>query len=162
LDKSASFVGDARLRRSTSPLGGLVFRDLRFPIVYVLEILVVIPLLGSFVAVTSFLAAQPVASLDLRGKHLPSGWEAAVLNHGNYLRGYTIANHPIRFVIALLVLVVSVAMLYRIHRAQMTQRAAAYGPQIWRHNIAHACVFAAWALYGYILVTHLLVGISPA
>jgi hypothetical protein len=139
-----------------------MFRDLRYPIVYVLEILIVIPLLGSFVAITSFLAAQPVASLDLRGKHLPSGWEAAIPNHGNYLRGYTIGNHPIRFVVALVVLVVSVAMLYRVHRAQMTQRAAALGPQKWRHNIAHTCVFAVWALYGYILVMHLLIGIRPA
>jgi hypothetical protein len=139
-----------------------VFKDLRFPIVYVLEILLVIPLLGSFVAITSFLAAQPVASLDLRGKHLPSGWEAAVPNHGNYLHGYTIGSHPIRFAIALVVLVVSVAMLYRVHRAQMTQRAAAIGPQIWRHSIAHTCVFAVWVLYGYILFVHLLVGISPA
>lgn len=139
-----------------------MFKYLRFPIVYVLEILLVIPLLGSFVAVASFLAAQPVASLDLRGKHLPSGWEAAVPNHGNYLRGYTIGNHPIRFAIVFVVLVVSVAMLYRVHRAQMMQRATAFGPQIWRHNIAHACVFAVWVLYGYILVTHLLVGISPA
>jgi hypothetical protein len=135
---------------------------LPFPLIYVLEALVVVPLLGGFVAVTSFLAADPVASLNLHGKHLPSTWEAAVPNHGNFLRGYLISNHPVAFAAAVALLIVSAVALYPIHREQVAQRTAAQGAQLRLHKIANACVFAVWGLYGYILIWHLLVGVPAA
>ena len=135
---------------------------LPFPLVYVLEALVVVPPLGGFVGVTSFLAADPVASLDLHGKHLPATWEAAVPNHGNFLRGYLISNHPVAFAAVVALLIASGVTLYFIHRAQLAQRSAAQGAQLRLHKIANVCVFAVWGLYGYILIWHLLLGVPAA
>jgi hypothetical protein len=135
---------------------------LPFPLIYVLEALVVVPVLGGLVGVTSFLAAKPVASLDLHGKHLPATWEAAVPNHGNFLRGHLISNHPVAFAAFVALLIASGIALYLIHRAQLAQRSAAQGAQLRLHNIANAFVFAVWGLYGYILVMHLLAGVPAA
>ena len=135
---------------------------LPFPLIYVLEALVVAPLLGGFVGVTSFLAADPVTSPNLRGKHFPVTWEAAVPNHGNFLRGYLISNHPAAFMAVVALLIASGVALYFIHRAQLVQRSAAQGSKLRLHKIASACVFAVWGLYGYILIWHLLVGVPAA
>jgi len=68
-----------------------MLRSLKFPLLYVIEAFLVVPLLGGFVLTVSFLAAKPVSSFDLGGKSLPPGWDAAYLNHGRYLRGYLVA-----------------------------------------------------------------------
>ncbi len=139
-----------------------MLQRLPFPVIYALEALVVVPLLGGLVVVESFLAAQPFASLDLRGKHLPTNWEAAVPNHGTFLRGYLINKHPIAFAASVAVIVLSAVALFQIHRAQTAQSAAAQGQMVRRHAFARFCVFAFWGLCGYLLVIRLLVGISPA
>jgi hypothetical protein len=139
-----------------------MLKGARFPILHFIEVVLWLPLLASFVSVVSFLASQRIASLNLKGKSLPSTWEAAVPNHGKYLPGYIVANHPAAFTFSVLGLVGSVAMLYLVHRAQMVQQAEA-SPEFKRaHKIAHMCVVAAVAVMGYILVMRVLIGISPA
>jgi hypothetical protein len=59
-----------------------MIKAVRFPLLYVLEAILFIPLFGGFVAADAFLAARPLAELDLGGRSLPATWEAAVPNHG--------------------------------------------------------------------------------
>src|ERR1700733_2071677 len=84
-------------KRPGNRVSRLTLRDLKFPWLYVLEVLLLVPLMGAFVGVISFLAARPVGSLDLKGRALPAGWTAAYPNHGRYLRGYLIADHRLGF-----------------------------------------------------------------
>jgi len=64
-----------------------MLKQLKFPLIYIVEFLLWLPLLAGFAITTSFLAAKPIATLDLQGKSLPASWEAAVLNHGRFLEG---------------------------------------------------------------------------
>jgi hypothetical protein len=160
-DKAGSFYALASPRRSIGSLGASMLKTARFPILHIIEIVLWLPLLASFVSVVSFIASQPIASLNLEGKSLPSSWEAAVPNHGRFLPGYVVANHPIMFTCSLLGLAGSAAMLYVVHRAQMTQQAEA-SPELKRaHKIGQICVVAAVAAMSYILVMRVLVGVSP-
>jgi hypothetical protein len=161
-DKSASLVVGATPRRSTSSLGASMLKTVRFPILHIIEVALWLPLLASFVSVVSFLASRPMASLDLKGKSLPSTWEATVPNHGRFLPGYIVANHPVAFTFSLLGLVGSAAMLYVVHRAQMMQQAEASLEFKRAHKIAQMCVVAAVAVMGYILIVRVLVGVTPA
>jgi hypothetical protein len=108
------------------------------------------------------LGATPMGSLDLHGKMLPSTWEASVSNHGTYLPGYVIANHPLAFSIGVFGLLFSAAMLYVIHRAQKQQRLVAGADFDRPHKVANLSVMAALAVMSYILIFHLLVGGRPA
>jgi hypothetical protein len=138
-----------------------MIKTLRFPLLYVLEAVLFIPLCAGFVSTVSFLAARPLAELDLRGRALPATWEAAVANHGKFLRGYLIRNHPVVFSAVIVTLLGTATALYCVHREQTVQRAAVHGPVLRAHNVANACMFALWVLLSYVLVTRVLVGVSP-
>jgi hypothetical protein len=139
-----------------------MLKALPFPLLYVAEVAVWVLLLASFVALWSFLGATPMGDLDLHGKRLPSTWEAAVSNHGTYLPGYMIANHPVAFSIGVFGLLFSAAMLYVIHRAQKQQRLVVGADFERVHKVANLSVMAALAAISYILIFHLLVGVHPA
>ena len=138
-----------------------MLRNLKFPLIYILETLLWLPLFGSLVSLASFLAATPVAAIDLKGKSLPSGWEAAVKNHGNYLQGYVIENHPLAFAFSIALLVGSAALLYHVHKCQLWQRNEAGAAHASAHKIAQLVVFATLGIIGYVLVMHILVGVIP-
>ena len=128
---------------------------------YVLEAILFIPLFGGFVAAVAFLAGRPLAELDLRGRALPATWEAAVPNHGRFLRGYLVDNHPIAFCAVIVTVLCSGIALIWVHREQVAQRAAAQG-RTWRaHQIANACTFAFWIALSYTVIVHVLVGVTP-
>jgi hypothetical protein len=139
-----------------------MLKDLKFPLLYVAEVLLFLPLLAGFVGIISFLAAAPLSTLDLRGKSLPADWEAAVPNHGKFLPGYLIANHPIMFAFTIVLLLGSVAVLYRVQRAQALQLKEAHVASANSHKIARGVVFAVWAAITFVLVMRVLVGVSPA
>jgi hypothetical protein len=138
-----------------------MIKAMRFPLLYILEAVLFIPLCAGFVATVSFAAARPMAELDLQGRTLPATWEAAIPNHGRFLQGYLVANHPIAFSAVIVTLLGSAVALYWVHREQMAQRAAAQGRILRAHQIANACTFAFWIALSYTLVTHILVGVSP-
>lgn len=140
-----------------------MFSHLRFPLVYVLEAIIWVPLLTSFAAVVSFVAAEPIATLSLNGGHLPSSWNAAVPNHGAYMRGYLISDHPFAFSVSLIGLIASGFVVIQLQRAQVAQRTAASGEVLRNHNIARAVTFAVWICYGLVFYRYVVSGgIRPA
>lgn len=139
----------------------IVLKKLKFPWLYILELLLWFPLIAGFIVTIGFLEAKPIASLALQGKTLPRHWEAAVASHGKYIEWYLIANHPMAFTGGLLLLVLSVIALYRVHRAQLWQQKNVLGEHSRLHKIARFCVMATLAILGYIFLTQYLVGISP-
>jgi hypothetical protein len=137
----------------------MLLRKLPFPMIYVLEALLFAPAMAGFVGITAFLDATPMASLNLEGKHLPATWEAAIPSHGNFVRGYLIANHPFAFAAVVVLVIVTPIALYLTRRAATAQRSAASGTQLRLHKIANGCVFAIWGFCMYVLIMRLLVGI---
>lgn len=114
----------------------------------------------AFYGAMSFLATQPIASLELQGKALPAGWEAAIPNHGKFLQGYLISNHSVIFALTIALLVGTSLLLYQVQKAQSVQREASGSAGAKAHTLAHSCVFAVLALAGYLLVTQVLVGVD--
>jgi hypothetical protein len=139
-----------------------VLKNLKFPLLYAAEALLFVPLLAGFVGIVAFWDAQPLGMLNLQGKSLPATWEAAIPNHGKFLPGYLIANHPIVFASVIALHLGSAAILFRIHKAQALQRKRETSVGETAHKIAQGSVFAVWAVIIYILVTRVLVGVSPA
>ncbi|CAD7374220.1 hypothetical protein [Xanthomonas arboricola] len=137
-----------------------MLKNVKFPLLYIVELLIWLPLLISFYITSTFLAAKPIATLDLQGKSLPAGWEAAVPSHGKFLQGYLISNHPAAFGCSAVIMVGLAFLLYRVNRAQAVQRAAAGSRSNRSHLIASCLVFATLALIGYVLLTQVLVGVS--
>ncbi|UUF00112.1 hypothetical protein NDY24_10805 [Xanthomonas hortorum pv. pelargonii] len=137
-----------------------MLKNMKFPLLYVVELLLWLPLIVSFYATSTFLSAKPIAALDLQGKSLPAGWEAAVPSHGKFLQGYLISNHPAAFGCSAVIMAGSAFLLYRVNRAQAVQRAAADSRGNRSHLIANGFVFATLAMIGYVLLTRVLVGVS--
>lgn len=135
---------------------------LKFPWLYVLELVVWAPLIASFIAITLFIGAETPGSPELQGKALPVGWEAAVSNRGNYLRGYLIENHLFVFVLLLFSLAASTVLLFFIHRAQMAQREIEAETRRIAHKIAQSVVFGTLVFSGYLLLSRVLVGVPLA
>jgi hypothetical protein len=136
-------------------------KNVKFPLLYVAEILLFIPLLASFVGVNAFLGARGLDTLDLHGKSLPVSWEAAISNHGKFLPGYLIANHPLVFVSFVLLLIGSAFALHQVRKVQALQRKEASANTV-AHRVAQGIVFGVWAITVYVLVMYVLVGVSPA
>ena len=137
-----------------------MLRNLKFPLLYIFEALLLVPLTGGFVLTVSFLAAKPISSFNLGGKSLPAGWSAAYINHGRYLRGYLVKDHPIAFAAVLILLLLTLTALYRVHKAQVAQRNAGVSSR--SHKVAQACVLLVFAALGYTLLAHLFYGVSPS
>jgi hypothetical protein len=129
-----------------------VLKNLKFPLIYVIESLLYLPLMAAFYAMISFVEAKPIASLDLQGKLLPATWEAAVPSHGKFLQGYLISNHPLAFSAIVVVLLSAALGLVFVQKAQVEQRKAAAPSGTRAHTIAHACAFAALAVIGFCAV----------
>ncbi|GAB3358676.1 hypothetical protein GCM10027430_29340 [Lysobacter tyrosinilyticus] len=139
-----------------------MLRNLKFPLLYVMTTLLWLPLMAAFYGVFSFLAAKPFASFDLQGKSLPASWEAAVPNHGKFLQGYLISNHPVAFSLCVAALLGGNYLLYLVQRAQLAQAKEASASGAIAHKIANVCVVAVLAAIGYFLVMRVLVGVSAA
>lgn len=139
-----------------------MLRELKFPLVYVFELLLWVPLVGAFYGAVSFLASKPIHSIDLQGKSLPAEWEAAVPNHGKYLQGYLVSNHPFAFSVVIAVLLCAVYLLFRVHKAQSAQRQAEGPSGALRHKVAQGCVVAILAVVGYFVLSLFLVGTNVA
>jgi hypothetical protein len=64
---------------------------------------------GFFWVMNFFVADTPSEALAKWQRSLPPGWEAGVMNHGEYFRWFTIEGHPLLFVGALIWLGASLA-----------------------------------------------------
>jgi len=121
-----------------------MLRSVKFPLLYLIELALWIPLVTGFAWTVSFLAAVPIGRLDLRGKSLPAGWEAAVPSHGKFLEGHLIANNPFEFGAALALTIFSAAALYPVSKAQKYQREMA-GPS--RKRVHAFAEIRSWPHY---------------
>lgn len=139
-----------------------MLKNLKFPLLYVLEAALYLPALAGFCATFAFVESTPIANLNLKGKLLPQTWEAAVPNNGMFLEGYLIRNHPFAFFFALVLLLGSSAAIHHIRKAQAWQTKEAGAAGVMAHKIASAMVFAELAAIGYILVFRVLVSFSVA
>jgi hypothetical protein len=88
-------------------------------------------------------------------------WEAAVPNHGRFLRGYLIHLHPVAFGVTMAVAFAAVGTLYAIHKAQLAQRASASPELAGMHTIAQASAVAMIVTCGYYFISHYMVGLEP-
>ena len=68
--------------------------------------------LPAFFTTVSFTAALTPDEAIERGKPLPPGWTAGVMNHGEYYRWWTIREKPLLFGISLFALVAGVLFLW--------------------------------------------------
>ena len=139
-----------------------MLKTLKFPWLYIIELVLWLPLLAGFVTTVAFVAAKPIASLDLQGRSLPATWEAAVSNRGKFLEGYLISNHPTAFAFGVLLLLGAAVALYPVYKAQLSQRQSDGESRVTAHKIAHVCVAVALMGLSYFLFTQYLVGVSPA
>jgi hypothetical protein len=138
-----------------------MLKQLKFPYIYIVEFLIWLPLLTGFAITASFLAARPIATINLQGKSLPTSWEAAVANHGRFLEGYLISSHPLAFCFGLALLAASIAVLYAVHKEQAFQRQSDGPSHRTAHMIANFAVGGALLIIGYFVFTNFLVGIEP-
>jgi hypothetical protein len=128
-----------------------MFKRLPFPLAYVLEPLLAVPLFGSFYLVVAFLASKPADAVRATGAVIPVGWEAAVPNHGGYLRGFLPSAHPILLSAAVASLIAFGLIAWQLRLAQAWQQRTTTPEQARRHKIAAAVTFAAWALVAWLL-----------
>lgn len=124
-----------------------MLRQLKFPLVYLLEVALMPLLMAAFFGVVSFLAAEPVAQLDLGGKSLPAHWDAAYFNHGEYLRGFIITQHPAAFAMAVLLFAGLGTLTVLLRKAQAAQAAEAGDPRA--HKIARTLSFIAFGAMAF-------------
>lgn len=138
-----------------------MFQRLKFPLLYVMEGLLLSLMFSGFFVTISFCVAKPIASLDLQGRALPASWEAAVPNHGGYYGWYLLANHPVLFTLGVLLWLAPIAALHFVHEAQLIQRQEieANGRA---HAIARAFVVAAFMLTVCWFVFGVAVVVKPA
>lgn len=138
-----------------------MLKNLKFPLLYVAEFVVWLPLAGSFYWSALFWAARPVSSFQLGGKSLPLGWEAAVANHGKYLQGYSVDSHPIEFFCSVAMLIVFAVLLYPLRKAQAEQAKNEGAEGAGRHKAANLLVMGALVATAYFAYSRVLVGVSP-
>ena len=139
-----------------------MLRELKFPLIYAVELLLWASLLTAFYGMVSFLASKPIHSLNLQGKSLPGHWEAAVPNHGKYLQGYLVSSHPVAFSLVVVALLCNTFLLYLAHKAQSAQRQAGGSSGALAHKVAHGSVVTILAGLGYLVLSFVLVGTSAA
>ena len=121
-----------------------------------------LPLLVGFAITIGFISAKPISTLKEQGTILPSNWEAAVANHGNYIEWYLISSHPIAFSLGLILFLLPAVALFPIGKAIVWQNKNAAGTSVIVHKIAQFVVTALIFGIGYFAVTQLLVGVAPA
>ena len=140
----------------------LTLKDLKFPLLYAVELLLWLPLLASFYGTVAFLASKPIHSLDLQGKSLPANWEAAVPNHGKYLQGYLVSSSPVAFALVVASLLCLGLLLYQVHKAQVVQRRATGPSRAIAHAVAQGAVMAILVGVVYFVLSRVLIGTSAA
>lgn len=128
-----------------------MFKRLAFPWAYVLEPLLAVPSLLSFYCVFAFVASSPADAVRASGVDIPAHWEAAVANHGEYLRGFLPSAHPWWFGAAVASLVVWGLIAWQLKLAQASQQLAAAPEHAWRHKVARTVALLAWVLVGWLL-----------
>ncbi|MGG6463580.1 hypothetical protein [Solilutibacter silvestris] len=139
-----------------------MFKSLRFPLAYVLEVVLLVPLFASFCLVTAFIASHSSSSLRATEARIPSNWEAAVPNHGGYLRGFSITAHPALFALSIAVFLVVGALSWQLRVAQSWQRRNVPPAQARTYAIAAAVTFVAWVAIALFLFTQVLPKLAAA
>jgi hypothetical protein len=95
------------------------------PITWVLLVVAVLStFVGFFCTVNFCVADTPAEALAKRDISLPAGWEAGVMNHGEYFEWYTISAHPFAFAGAVSWLAASAALVIYLRKRLRDARAA--------------------------------------
>jgi hypothetical protein len=134
---------------------------LKFPWIYVTEFLLWCLFACAGVFLASFALSVPIAELDLGVKSLPSDWEAAYPNHGNYVRGYLVSRHPFWFGLLVLVITLTCTTMWLVS-VEIKRQVKAGGPSRERtHKIAQALFVVALFALGLLAMKTVLVGVVP-
>ena len=139
-----------------------MLKRLPFPIVYILEPLLAVPLFASFYLVIAFAASQPAEAIRATGAVIPVNWEAALPNHGGYLRGFLPSAHPFLFSASVVSLAAFGFIAWKLRLAQQWQQRFAAPEEVKRHKVAGAVAFAAWVLAAWLFFTFALPYFSTA
>lgn len=137
-------------------------RSLPFPWVYVLELLLTPALFAAFYVTVVFFASDPADALREKGVAIPAAWEAAMSNHGAYVRGFSASAHPVLLLLSMFVLIVLNIAILQLRRAQEAQRGADGADRRTAHAIARAITFVIWAVRGFLMVMWVLPQLSVA
>lgn len=121
-----------------------------FPWIYFLEFAFWLTLVGGFFGVVGFVNAIPASLL---GRSLPPSWEAAVKNHGEFIRWYLKDNHPVAFSLTVLVFLASVVGMVLVHIAEVRIRRTKGGGK--SEKIAVIALMATVLLMSYLVMMHL-------
>jgi len=125
-----------------------MLKDWRFPWLYVVDITLWAGEVVCFLGLVSFLFSKPVPS----GKSLPASWEAVLPNHGKYVPGYSIANHPFAFSALIVLVAVCFSLRRRVQEAESLQRASASGRWQSAYVVADAVVFIGCMAVAFVLI----------
>ena len=123
-----------------------MFKRLPFPWAYGLELLLAAPSFLSFYLLIAFVASTPAEEIRANGAEIPAHWEAALSNHGEYLRGFLPGNHPWLFG-AVVVSFIGLALItWQLRLAQSSQHQAATAEHAGWHKAARIVTGLAWLL----------------
>jgi len=119
------------------------------PWIYFIELAFWLILMGALFGTLGFFNAIPANSL---GESLPAGWEAAIPNHGEFIRWYLKDRHPVSFSLTILAFPVSLGGMLLVHRAEIRIRLRNNGrPKIGK--IAAIALTAVIFLISFFLMT---------
>jgi hypothetical protein len=133
---------------------------LKFPATYCIEVLLLLLQWIGLAITGSFFIAKPISSLDLQRKALPSSWEAAIPDHGQFIQAYFISTHPLLFALGLALLIAPGRALFVVLKAQLAQRENASTSGKNAHRIARFVEVTALLAASYFLYLQ-LVSIAP-
>lgn len=139
-----------------------MFKSLRFPLAYILELVVALPLFVSLYFTGAFVASTPATTLRASGARIPASWEAALPNHGGYLRAFSAAEHPFLLAVSLAILALCAWISWKLRVAQVYQRKTAPPELVKRHTVANAITFVGWGALAFCLVTLALPKLAAA
>jgi hypothetical protein len=94
-----------------------LLRGLPSPWIYVVKFAALAVAFTGALLLWTFVAATPIAELDLGGKSLPGSWQLAIRDHDRYFEAFTIAGNPTRFGVGLLLVAVGLPGLVLAQRA---------------------------------------------
>ena len=137
-------------------------RALEYPWIYALEFAVWLVFACCLFMVVSFTLVAPIAELDLHGRSLPGNWEAAYLDHGQYIRGYLISRHPLWFGFVSLILICAFVAQWLIGREIKGQLQAGDPARARAHRVAHLLFVIGVLVIGGIAMKLVLFRVSPA
>jgi len=119
-------------------------------LIYFLELIFWLLLMGSFVGTLGFLNAVPA---NLIGDPVPSSWEAVFRNHGEFVHWYLREYHPVAFSFTVLLFLSSVTGMLIVHSAESRVRQSSGGSAT-VGKVAVLVLTIAMVIITFMVMTH--------